>query len=91
MTLSRLTPVVELAIVEPEKQKIRVVVQSDNPRVQVYPSADGVVLLVGVTLAGKWVAEYRCLAEDFDERCVLAMERRVRAKERTERPRPQLI
>lgn len=57
-----------------------------NPRVQVFPSADGTVLLIGVTLTGQWVAEYRCLAEDFDNRCVLAMERRVRAKERAEGP-----
>lgn len=54
-----------------------------NPRVQVFPSADGTVLLIGVTLEGKWVAEYRCLHEDFDARCVTAMERRVRAKERS--------
>lgn len=54
-----------------------------NQRVRVYPSHDSTVLIVGVTLAGEWVAEYRCLAVDFDERCVLAMERRVRAKERT--------
>lgn len=53
-----------------------------NRRVRVFPSADGTILLVGVTLAGAWVAEYRCLAPDFDERCVLAMERRVRIKER---------
>jgi hypothetical protein len=53
-----------------------------NPRVQVFPSPNGTVLITGVTLAGAWVAEYRCLAADFDERCVAAMERRVVAKER---------
>lgn len=53
-----------------------------SPRVQVYPTVDGVVLLIGLTIEGKWVAEYRCLAEDFDERCVRAMERRVIQKER---------
>lgn len=53
-----------------------------NPRVQVHPSPNGVILLIGVTLSGSWVAEYRCLEEDFDVRCILAMERRVRLKER---------
>jgi hypothetical protein len=62
--------------------------QRDNPRVQVFPSADGTVLLIGITAPErKWVAEYRCLAEDFDGRCVAAMERRVRQKERAEGPR----
>lgn len=56
--------------------------RAPNPRVQVYPTADGIVLLVGLTLDGKWVAEYRCLSEDFDERCIRAMERRVLLKER---------
>lgn len=61
---------------------------SPSPRVQVFPSADGTILLVGVTLEGRWIAEYRCLAEDFDDRCVTAMERKVRAKERHG---PQLV
>lgn len=56
---------------------------SPSPRVRVYESVDGTVLLAGFTLqTNRWVAEYRCLAEDFDERCVLAMERRVKQKER---------
>lgn len=55
-------------------------------RVRVFPSPDGTVLLVGTTLTGKWVAEYRCLADDFDSRCITAMERRVLAKERKDGP-----
>lgn len=54
---------------------------SETPRVQVIHSPGGTVTIVGVTLAGSWVAEYRCLAEDFDARCVKAMERRVQLKE----------
>jgi len=52
-----------------------------NDRVHIYPSPNGTVLAIGVTLAGEWVAEYRCLAADFDERVVIAMERRVRQRE----------
>lgn len=59
-----------------------------NSRVQVFPSADGTVLIVGVTTDGAWVAEYRCLATDFDARCIQAMERRVMLKERSA---PQLV
>lgn len=55
---------------------------SDNPRVRVFPSPNGTVTLSGVTMDGRWVAEYRCLREDFDARCVIAMERRVMVKER---------
>lgn len=89
MAVSRPTPVVpELAIVEPSRVAPP---KTDNPRVRVYPSANGTVLLVGVTLAGAWVAEYRCLVEDLDERCIVAMERRVRVKERKDRPGPRLI
>lgn len=89
MPVSRPTPIVPpIAIVETDPKPF---VRVENPRVQVHPSPDGIVLLIGVTLEGKWVAEYRCLAEDYDERCVAAMERRVRAKERKSRPRPKLI
>lgn len=60
---------------------------AENPRVRIYPSPDGIILLVGVTLDGQWVAEYRCHATDFDDRCVAAMDRRVREKERQGGPR----
>lgn len=53
-----------------------------NPRVQVFPSPNGITAIVGVTLAGEWVAEYRCLTSDFEERAIAAMERKVREKER---------
>jgi hypothetical protein len=55
--------------------------KTTNDRVHVYPSPNGTVLAIGVTLAGEWVAEYRCHAEDFDERIVIALERRVRQRE----------
>lgn len=58
-----------------------------TPRVRVFPSPDGTVLMTGVTLEGHWVCEYRCLKEDFDERCVRAMERKVITKERAGGPR----
>jgi hypothetical protein len=61
-------------------------VPAENSRVRVFPSPDGTVLLVGTTISGAWVAEYRCLRDDFDSRCVTAMERRVLAKERKEGP-----
>lgn len=51
------------------------------PRVQSFPSPNGTVLIVGTTCSGEWVAEFRCLAVDCDEQCMLDMERRVLAKE----------
>lgn len=71
MTVSRPTPM-----------ESTTVVPALNPRVQVYPSAPGTVLLIGKTLDGKWVADYRCPTEDFNERCIVAMERKVLEKER---------
>lgn len=53
-------------------------------RVAVLPSPRGTVAIVGRMQNGTWVAEYRCRAEDFDQRVVLAMEQRVRAMERKE-------
>lgn len=54
----------------------------DNPRVQVISSSPGTIHIVGVTLSGDWVAEYKCLVEDFDDLCVTRMEQKVRSKER---------
>lgn len=45
------------------------------------PSSGGTTLIVGMTLEGQWVAEYRCYTADFDERSVRAMEREVLKKE----------
>lgn len=67
---------------DPAVQTVAPTPAPENPRVQVYPSADGTVLLVGVTITGRWVAEYRCESEEFDESCVRAMEKRVLRKER---------
>ena len=52
-----------------------------SDRVLVYPSPDGTVRLIGRTSDGRFVAEYVCLAEDFDERAVTRMERAVLRKE----------
>lgn len=87
MTVPRMAPATVIRLMRArDTTPPREPTSAPNPRVQVFPSADGTVLLVGVTIAGKWVAEYRCLAEDFDERCVTAMERRVRSKERGRPP-----
>lgn len=53
-----------------------------NDRVRIYPSANGTVLVVGVTVDGEWVCEYRCLAVDFEESIIDGIERRVRLSER---------
>ena len=53
-----------------------------NDRVRIYPSANGTVLVVGVTADGEWVCEYRCLAVDFDEAIIEGIERRVHLNER---------
>lgn len=53
----------------------------DNPRVQVTASPNGTVRIVGVTMAGEWVAEHCCKAARFSERHVRAMEREVLAEE----------
>lgn len=49
---------------------------------QIVRSPGGTVLLIGSTLSGDWIAEYRCLEEDFRPHCVRAMEKNVIRKER---------
>ena len=48
-----------------------------NERVRVFPSAPGVVRLVGMTSDGQWVCEHACLAVDFSEADIEGVERKV--------------
>lgn len=80
--MNRPTPSNSIIAIESDARNIPDAPCTDNPRVQIQLSPLGTVTIVGVTLAGRWVAEYTCEVEDFDDRCVLAMERRVKLKER---------
>ncbi len=64
----------------------------DNPRVQVFPSPNGTVHIVGVSHAGSWVAEHICRIEAYGPHYVEEMEREVKAFEASETdPHPHLV
>lgn len=52
------------------------------PRVQLVPSPDGTVTLVGIAATGDWVLEHRCRASAVDDALVAFLEARVRDQER---------
>lgn len=49
-------------------------------RVLFFPSADGVVRIIGLGAHDEWLAEFSCLASDFREEFVQRMERHVARK-----------
>lgn len=49
-------------------------------KVLFYPCPDGTVRIVGVTDRGRWVGEWHCLAEDYNENMMLRMARHVMKK-----------